>query len=423
MAREVVVTGIGVMSPIGRSVPELTQSLIDSRSGIRAFQAEPLLRPVPAGVIPDRFETAFTKLELPFLDRCQQLAILAARQAIHDAGLDDLTAYGQRCGLYYGNVNGGVASAQAWYQQLLVEHKQSARPFSAMAIMGNAGAGQVSIRHGIRGPVVTHASACGSSGTAISEAFRSVRDGYLDIAIAGGAEAPLVASLIGVFSGTRAMAPLDPERPEASCRPFSQQRSGLVLGEGAAFLVLEAATEARARGARSLGRLAGTGISADAHHIGMPEARGQIAALRACLADADLRPEQIGYVNAHATATAGGDIIEASALREVFGDDAGAAAISSTKALHGHLIGATSALELAITLVAMQTNILPASAHLGDADPNCSLNHVGDQTLRDHPVDHAISFSCGFGGTNVAIAVSRETLPSVAKPVPKESSR
>lgn len=422
MAREVVITGIGVISPIGQSVAELAQSLIDTRSGIRAFQAEPLIHPIPAGVIPDRFESSFTKLELPFLDRCQQLAILAARQAIEDAGLDDLTAYGQRCGLYYGNVNGGVASAQAWYQQLLVEHRQSARPFSAMAIMGNAGAAQVSIRHGIRGPVVTHASACGSSGTAISEAFRSVRDGYLDVAIAGGAEAPLVASLIGVFTGTRAMAPLDPEQPEASCRPFSQQRTGLVLGEGAAFLVLEALPEARGRGARSHGRVAGTGISADAHHIGMPEAGGQVAALRACLADADLRADQIGYVNAHATATIGGDIIEATALREVFGDHAAAAAVSSTKSLHGHLIGATSALELAITLVAMRHDMLPASAHLGAADPKCSLNHVGDQPRLDCPFDHAISFSCGFGGTNVAIAVSKESSPVIAIPVPKESS-
>lgn len=407
MQQQVAITGLGVISPIGLDVQSVAASLRDARSGIRSVQAPPLQRDVAAGAIDASFEDAFTRLELPFLDRCQQMAILAARQAVEDAGFDRFDAFGQRAGLYYGNVNGGVASAQAWYQQMLLEGKQASRPYSAMAIMGNAGAAQVALRHKVLGPVVTNATACGSSGVAISDAARAIRDGYLDVAIAGGAEAPLVASLVGVFQGTRAMSPPDAHDPARTCKPFARDRSGLVLGEGAAFLVLESAAHARARGAHCHGYVAGSGISNDAHHIGMPASEGQVRALRAALSDASLHPGDIGYVNAHATATDGGDVIEAAALRDVFGAGPDAARVSSTKSVHGHLLGAASALELLLTIVAMERDLLPASAHLDQVDPRCDLNHVGAQPIADHAIRHALSFSCGFGGTNVALVVSR----------------
>src|SRR5690606_3246486 len=216
----VVITGLGVLSPIGLDVAEVGASLASARSGIGLIDAPPLKKQFPAGVIRHAFEDRFSRLELPFLDRSQHLAIIAARQAMDDAGIDDFSPFGLRAGLYYGNVNGGVAAAQGWYQQLLNEGRQASRPFSAMAIMSNAGAAQVAIRNQISGPVVTHASACGSSGVAIGEAARAVRDGYLDIAIAGGAEAPLIASLIGVFDGTRALAVADGDDVARSCRPF-----------------------------------------------------------------------------------------------------------------------------------------------------------------------------------------------------------
>lgn len=407
MQQLVAITGLGVVSPIGLDVASTSAALREARSGVRTVRVPPLERDFAAGVIDASFEDAFTKMELPFLDRCQQLAVLAARQAVGGAGFDTFEGLGQRAGLYYGNVNGGVAAQQAWYQQMLLEGKQASRPFSAMAIMGNAGAAQVAIRHKVLGPVITNATACGSSGVAIADAARAIRDGYLDVAIAGGAEAPIVASAMGVFQGTRAMSAPDPADVSRTCKPFASNRSGLVLGEGAAFLVLESAAHARARGARCHAYVSGSGISNDAHHIGMPTSEGQVRALRAALADASLQAGDIGYVNAHATATDGGDVIEAAALREVFGAGPEAARVSSTKSVHGHLLGATSALELLLTVVAMEQSLLPASAHLGEADPRCELNHVGDRPLTGHAIDHALSFSCGFGGTNVALVVSR----------------
>lgn len=403
----VAITGLGVLSPIGLSIVELEQSIFSTRSGIGLIEAPPLQKRFPAGVIERSFAEAFTSLERPFLDRCQQMAILAADQAIANAALGDFNDIGLRAGLHYGNVNGGVASAQAWYQQMLVDGKQASRPFSAMAIMGNAGAAQISIRHNIRGPVITHASACGSSGVAIAHAARAIADGYLDVAIAGGAEAPLTASLIGVFDGTRALSKPDVADPSRTCKPFALNRSGLVLGEGAAFLTLECERHARARGANILGYVAGSGIANDAHHIGMPASQGQEMALRDALRDAGMSASDIGYINAHATATGGGDIIEASAIRAVFGDSSDAPAVSSTKGVHGHLLGAASALEAVITVLAMNASVLPATAHLDAIDPNCALRHVPCKAITDQMIRAALSFSCGFGGTNVALVFSR----------------
>lgn len=403
----VAVTGLGAISPIGTDIAEITASLVSGRSGISAIESPPLKKVFPAGAVKTSFEEAFTRLELPFLDRSQHMAILAARQAIHDAALGDFADFGQRAGLYYGNVNGGVGAEQAWYHQLHVEGKQASRPYSAMAIMSNAGAAQISIRHQIRGPVVTHASACGSSGVAIGEAARAIRDGYLDVAVAGGAEAPLVASLIGVFDGTRALAPPDAIDVSRSCRPFSLDRAGLVLGEGAAFLILESERHARTRNAKMYGFITGYGISSDAYHIGMPKAEGQTRALRAALADADLDPEELNYLNAHATATHGGDVIEADAIRAVFGETGSSVPVSSTKSVHGHLLGATSALECLITVLAINKSVLPATAYLDQIDPKCTLNHIAGTPILNRPIEHAMSFSCGFGGTNVALVVSK----------------
>ena len=403
----VAITGVGVVSPIGLDVDAVVDALRTGLSGIDRITTPPTPREFPAGVVKQDFTDAFTRLELPFLDRCQQLAIVSARQALLDAGIEEFSDFGQRAGLYYGNVNGGAAATLEWSRQLLVEGKQAARPFAAMAIMSNAGAAQIAIRHRILGPVVTHASACGSSGVALGEAARAIADGYLDVAVAGGAEAPLTAGVLGVFSGTRAMSRPDEADVSRTCKPFSKDRTGLVLGEGAAFVVLEAASRAQRRGATIHGYLTGYGLSSDAHHIGMPAAEGQVRSLQAALDHAGLQPRDIGYLNAHATATDGGDVIESTAIRAVFGDGDDAARVSSTKAVHGHLLGATSALEFVITLLSMRHRVLPASAHMGEMDPRCKLNHVGPVPLQEVQLDHALSFSCGFGGTNVALIVSR----------------
>jgi 3-oxoacyl-[acyl-carrier-protein] synthase II len=403
----VVVTGLGVLSPTGTTVAALTSALRESRSGIQQIHAPPLRRAYPAGIVAAEPAREFSTLELVYLDRCQQLALLAARNALRDAGLERLDRFGDRAGLYYGNVNGGSATAQASYRQLLCEDMQAAKPYALMSAMQNGGAAQISIRHGIGGPVHTHGSACAASGAAIGEAMRAIRDGYLDIAIAGGAEAPLTGALFCGFEGARALAHVDADDAALSCRPFDLKRSGLVLGEGAAFLVLESERHARERGAVCLAYLAGYGVAADAHHIAMPSADGQARAIRMALADAGLEPGQLHYFNAHGTATRGGDPVEASAIRSVFGSGSASVPVSSTKALHGHLLGAASAIECIVCLIAIRERLLPATAGLDQPDPACLLNHIAGPSLQDQQVDAAMSLSCGFGGTNVALVVSR----------------
>ncbi len=410
-ARDAVITGLGVVSPIGLSVAELLSSLQSNRSGIRLWESPLLAKKLPAGLIDRDFAGEFTKLELPYLDRCSQIAIIAARQAVRDAGLDQFAGYAQRAGLFYGSVGGGVKTEHDWVQQFHAEHKQLSKPYTIMASMLNAAPAHISIRQQILGPVTTHSSACTSSGTAIGDAFHAIRHGYLDVALAGGAESALIPTFMALWGGLRALADIDLEDISCSCRPFSKHRTGLVLGEGAVFVLIESREHALQRGASGYCALSGYGIASDGYHIGSPKAEGQVAALRAALNDAGLRSDQIDYVNAHATATLGGDPVEASALREVFAG----VPVSSTKGIHGHLLGAASAMELAATVLAINKSFLPATAHLDDIDPACVLNHVANSPVFDHPVNHALSFSAGFGGTNVALVVSKEKeLPAKA---------
>lgn len=406
--RRVAITGLGVLSPLGLSVAETVSALRTGLSGIGLIEVPKLPGVYPAGVVNGSFTSQFTKMEQPFLDRCHEMAIMAARQAIHDAGWDSFESLGARAGVYYGNVNGGAVSVQNWCEDVLVHGKHKSRPFTAMSIMANSGGAQISIRHKIHGPVLTHSSACASSGVAIGEAMRAIADGYLDVAVVGGAEAPLTAALIGVFDGTRALSKPDLEEPSRTCKPFSRDRSGLVLGEGAAFLVLEAEELAQRRGSKIYGYVRGYGVSCDAHHIGMPESQGQINCLNLALESAGIDASDVQYVNAHATATHGGDIIEGAAIRAVFGDSPKSAAVSSTKSVHGHLLGATSALECLITVIAMNESLMPASGNIGVVDERCSLNHVGERPRENCLIDLAVSFSCGFGGTNAALVIGRQ---------------
>jgi 3-oxoacyl-[acyl-carrier-protein] synthase II len=404
---DVVITGMGVISPIGSSVEELVASLMAGRSGVRLFEPHATSKLYPAGVVDRPLSNEFTKLELPVLDRGTQMAVHAARQAIADARLGDFTEYERRAGVFYGTVRGGAGTEQEGYEQLLIEHKQVGKPTAMMAAMHNAAAAQISMRHQILGPVITHSTACASSGTAIGDAARAIRDGYLDVVVAGGADAALTPFMFAGFEGTRALAAPDPQDAGRSCRPFSKDRAGLVLGEGAAFFVLESAEHARKRGATCHASFSGYGISADGYSISHPKAEGQARAIRMALEDAGLQPSDIGYLNPHATATQGGDVVEAQAIHLAFGDAAHRVPVSATKSLHGHLLGAASALELMIAVVAITESFLPATAHLEEADPRCALNHVARTPVLDQPIERAMSFSTGFGGTNVALIVSK----------------
>jgi 3-oxoacyl-(acyl-carrier-protein) synthase len=414
--RDVLITGMGVISPIGQSVKALRESLLQNRSGIRLWESPQMKRALPAGLIEQDFSDRFSKLELSYMDRCSQLAMLAAGQAMQDAGLDDFGNLAQRAGLYVGSVTGGVRSEHDWVRQFHVEGQQSSKPYTIMASMGNAAAALVSIRHRVLGPVITNSSACASSGAAIGEAFRAIRDGHLDIALVGGTEASMIPTFFGLWFGLRALAEVDPEDVSRSCRPFSANRTGLVLGEGSVFMVIESRAHAQRRGASCYCRLSGYGIASDGYHIGSPHADGQTAAMRALFADAGLQPGQIDYFNAHATATRGGDPVETSAIRAAFGEAADRLPVSSTKAIHGHLLGSASAIELAACVLAIQGSFLPATAHLDAIDPECKLHHIANRPELDTPVEHAVSLSAGFGGMNVALAVSKELDLSTKSP-------
>lgn len=403
------ITGIGVVTPIGCGVAELVDSVRANRSGVRLWQSEKMPKSLPAGIIPAQFEDRFAKVDLPYFDRCTQIALIAAGQAAQDAAIAGFEQFGERAGVYFGSVAGGVKTEHDWVTQFEIEGKRVARPYTIMASMLNAAPAQISIRQKVLGSVSTHSNACTSSGAAIGEALRAIRHGYLDVAIAGGADAPLTPTFMALWGGLRALADVDPGDVARSCRPFAKDRAGVVLGEGAVFLVLEAREHAERRGARSYCRLSGYGIASDGYHIGSPNKTGQVAAMRAALSDAGLRAQDIDYVNAHATATPGGDAIEAAAIGEVLG---GSVPVSSTKAIHGHLLGAASAMELAITALAVHGAFLPATAFLDDPDPACALNHVAVQAVSGHPLAHALSFSAGFGGTNVALIVSAEEHPT-----------
>lgn len=400
--RDVMVTGIGVISPVGLDLGELRSSLRRNRSGIGLWEAPEYEIRMPAGLIDKDFRGEFTKLELPYLDRCSQLALLAARQATEDAGIAQFGEYGPRAGLYYGSARGGVQTEHESVFQFYNERKFHIRPYSLMACMLNAPAAQISIRHQILGPVMTHSSACTSSGTAIGDAFRAIQYGSLDVALAGGAECVFTPAFLASWSGLRALAQIDPVDVGRSCRPFCVGRTGLVLAEGSVFVLLESREHAQARGARVYCRMSGYGIASDGYHIGSPNSGGQICALRLALEDACMQPTEIDYLNAHATATPGGDPVEVKSIATIFDN----VPVSSTKAIHGHLLGAASAIELVVAILSICDSFLPATAYLDEVDPACALNHVAQYPVFDHPVKNAMSFSAGFGGTNVALVVS-----------------
>ncbi len=404
---EVVVTGVGVISPIGGSPDEVREALCASRSGVDIFRSEELSRPFPVARAPGDLLAGFTRLELPFLDRTTRMALLAARQAAEDCGIVDFSALGERAGLFYGTVRGGGATEWEGLRQFYSGRK-IARPYVLMGCMANAAASFISIRHQILGVTACHSTACTSSASAIVDACRQLRCGELDIALAGGAEAALCSEFLSAWDGLRALAQVDAGDPARSCKPFSSARSGLVLGEGSVFLALETRAHARARGARVLAVLEGWGLASDAHHIGAPHARGQVAAMGAALRSAGVTAGELDYVNAHATATRGGDPVEVGALREVLGEAAATVPVSSTKALHGHMLGAASAMELLVCLLAIRDGFIPPTAGLQDLDPACDgLLHV-PRLLQPRRVRRALSLSAGFGGLNAALILRAE---------------
>ncbi|MES2532637.1 MAG: beta-ketoacyl-[acyl-carrier-protein] synthase family protein [Pseudomonadota bacterium] len=403
--RAVVVTGLGVIASHGDGPTALFDALMRGESAIRPVFPE-LPKPAAAATIDFDPSPWFSKLQLAGVDRVSQLAVAAADLALRDAGFSDGHARGavdpERIGIFVGCGMGGAGALEAAYRG-----GGRVPPLTIPAFMPNAPASHVAMRQGAHGPVLTYSIACASSSLAIAEAAKAVQRGDVDLAIAGGSEALIVPGVVLAWQAMQTLAGFAPGEAATSVRPFASDRSGFALGEGAAFLVLESADRARDRAARSYATLAGWGSSCDATHLTKPDVEGQARALRQALRQAGLRPSDVGYCNAHGTATRIGDAVERDALATVWGDALDSLHVSSTKALHGHLLGAAGALEALITVLALHRRQLPPNAHCGSADPACALNLVPDGGIDAPHLKAAISSSFAFGGTNSVLLFQR----------------
>ncbi len=406
--RRVVVSGVGAITPLGETADALVRALNQGTSGVRALEtpwigqlASPLAAPVTVPV-----ETQFPKLRRLMLDRVAQLSLLASREAITQAGLDFQGDIGLECGIFWGTGMGGATTLEQAYVESLLNQAARPRPSTIVMFMANASTGQIGIEYKIRGPSFTYSSACSSSAVAIGEAFTAIRAGRIRYAVAGGGEALLTLGVMKAWESLQTLAKPDPLHPETSCRPFAKDRSGFILGEGAAALVLEDAASAKARGATILAEIVGYGNTTDAGHITQPDAGGQARAMQAALAQAGMGPGDIHYINAHGTGTQVGDVSETQAIKRVFGPLAPHIPVSATKALHGHLMGATGVVEMVAALGALQTGTVPPTAHLTQPDPECDLDYVPEGARKLPVLDTIMSNSFGFGGNN-AVLVAR----------------
>jgi len=404
--KRVVVTGIGVTSPLGCDPEGFFANLVAGRSGIRKLDA-PWAVNAHAGTVEVDLDVHFPKVRRIGMDRISMLALLAARQAQAASGLAIDDANAERTGLYWGTGMGGAGTLEGAYQDLLVRKAARLKPSTIVSVMTNAATGQIGIEFGIRGPACTYSSACSSSAVAIGEAFRAIRFGVVDRALTGGAEALLTEGVVKAWESLGTLARPDPARPETSCRPFAADRSGFLLAEGAVVLVLEEESMARGRGANILAEISGYGNTNDASHITQPDASGQARAMRLALAEAGVAPQSIDHINAHGTGTKAGDISETNAIRQVFGGHAGRIPISATKALHGHLMGATGALEFVATVLALRNAVAPPTAHLWNPDPECDLDYVPHEARPLARAEWAVSNSFGFGGDNAVLVARR----------------
>ena len=401
------VTGLGVVGPHGDDAQAMFDALLRGDSAIRPVFPE-LPRPAAAATVDFDPARWFSKLQLAGVDRVSQLAVAAADLAVRDAGgLAEANADRERIGVYVGCGMGGAGALDAAYRSGIANGSGRVPPLTIPAFMPNAPASHVAIRQGVLGPVLTYSVACASSAIALAEAAKAVRSGEVDLAIAGGSEALVVPGVVMAWQAMQTLAPFAEGQAATAVRPFGADRAGFALGEGAAFVVLESAQRAAARGARRYARLSGWGVSCDATHLTKPDAAGQTRALTQALRVAGLAPADVGYCNAHGTATRVGDPIEREALARVWGEGIDALRVSSTKALHGHLLGAAGALEAVITVLALHRQELPPNAHVTQADADCALNLVRVGGAQASGLQAAVSSSFAFGGTNAALLFER----------------
>lgn len=401
MTRRVVVTGLGVVSALGVGAEQHLEGLREGRDGIQQMaRIDTSALSIKIAGEARGFEGAdhFSRSELAMCDRVSQMALVAGAEAVVASGLasgvDDAAA--ERTGVVLGSSMGGMHTCDDSYKSIYAEGKTRVHPFTVPKLMSNAPASQLSMAHGFKGASWVVSTACASSNHAIGQAFHLVRSGALDAALTGGCESGLTFGVIKAWEGLRVMS-------KDACRPFSKTRNGMVQGEGAAIIAIETLERAQARGAPILCEIVGFGASADAGDIVQPSQDGAARAMRSALADGALVPEEVGYVNAHGTATAANDRTEVAAMKQVFGEHAKALRISSTKSMHGHCIGAAGAVEFAALVLALRDGVISPTINYDAPDPDCDLDVTPNEAV-EAPVEAALSNSFAFGGLNAVIA-------------------
>ncbi|HUJ20221.1 MAG TPA: beta-ketoacyl-[acyl-carrier-protein] synthase family protein [Bryobacteraceae bacterium] len=394
----VAVTGIGAICALGSTAREFGRALREGRCGIGPIQSADctcLRFKNGAEVRAYDHRPYFDEKRADFMDRFAQFAVIAAREAACDAGIQWTPGLRESAAIITGSCVGGQSTEDEGFHNVYRMGLNRVHPLTIPKTMANAGASHISMEFGITGPSFTISTACSSASHAIGQAFWMVRSGAVPLAITGGSEAPFSFGILKAWEALRVVSP-------DTCRPFSKDRNGMVLGEGAAMLILEPLEAARARGAHVHAEIVGFGMSSDACHITQPSADGATRAMRSALCDAHLTPEAAGYINAHGTGTHANDPTETAAIRTVFGAHADRLAVSSTKAMHGHALGAAGALEALAAILALRDGFFPPTANYNEPDPECDLDVVPN-AARDAQVEYALSNSFAFGGLNAVL--------------------
>lgn len=408
--RRVVITGMGSLSPLGNSVAETWQAMLAGKSGvdkITLFDTEGFTTKIAAEV--KNFDPLkyFEKKEARKMDRYTQFAMAAAKEAVEDSGLDLENENRDRIGVIIGSGIGGMFSFEEEHTKLIQRGPRRVSPFFIPMMIGDIAAGYVSMKYNLKGPNYGTVSACASAGHALGSSLRAIQYGDADIMVAGGAEASVSPMGVAGFNSMKAISTRNDE-PQRASRPFDAERDGFVMGEGTGVIILEELEHALKRGAKIYAEFAGTGFTADAHHITTPAPGGEgaVRAMRAAIEDAGLTPEAIDYINAHGTSTGENDKNETAAIKTVFGDRAYKMAISSTKSMTGHLLGASAAVEFIAATMAVNSDQIPPTINYENPDPVCDLNYVPNKAIAQK-ADVALSNSFGFGGHNVCLCIKK----------------
>jgi 3-oxoacyl-[acyl-carrier-protein] synthase II len=414
LARRVVITGLGLVCGVGNTAPEVWQKVLAGVSGmgpIQGFDSTDFSVRFAAEVKNFDALNFVDKKEARKMGRFTHFAFAATQEALAQSGLQITEENAERIGVYIGSGIGGFEIIEREHSNLMQGGPRKISPFFIPAAIVNMAAGQLSIRYGAKGPISATATACATSANSIGDSVRMIMHGDADVMIAGGAEAAVTPLSVGGFASMRALSTRNDEPTKAS-RPFDKDRDGFVIGEGAGILILEELEFAKARGAKILAEVIGYGMSADAYHMTgiAPEGQGAQRSMRAALKDAGIKPEEVGYINAHATSTPAGDGNESRAIELVFGEHATShkLKISGTKSMTGHLLGGAGGLEAGITVLALQHQMLPPTINLDNVDPECKLDYVPNKAIA-HTFDIGLSNSFGFGGINATLVMRRWT--------------